>query len=86
MAAVLEKNKFTVLTLIRPTSNAAKVEELGVTVKRGDMMDPDSLKAACDGVDVVINSANGYGQGHPEIDTVGANNVADACKAAGVKR
>jgi uncharacterized protein YbjT (DUF2867 family) len=50
------------------------------------MMDPESLKIACKGVDVVINTAHGYGQGHSNVDTVGANNVADAVKAAGVQR
>ena len=89
LEAVLAKKdnqKYTVKTLIRPGSDATKVEAQGVTVARGDMMDKDSLVAACQGVDVVINTANGYAQGHPEIDTEGANNVVDAVKAAGVKR
>lgn len=84
--AVLAKNKYTVSALIRPGSDATKIETSGVTVVRGDMMDTESLEAVCQGVDVVINSANGYMSGHPEIDTKGAANVVDAAKAAGVKR
>lgn len=86
--AVLSKKQYTVRALIRPGSNAATVEAKGdnVQVVPGDMMDAESLRQACDGVDVVVNTANGYAQGHPEIDTVGANNVVDAVKEAGVKR
>ncbi len=91
LGAVLEKSKagggkYKVKTLIRPGSNADKVEAMGVEVVRGDMMDEASLEAAFVGVDVVINTANGYGQGHPEIDTQGARNVADALKVAKVGR
>lgn len=84
--AVLAQNKYTVSALIRPGSDATKIETKGVTVARGDMLDAESLETACQGVDVVINSANGYMSGHPEIDTEGAANVVDAVKAAGVKR
>lgn len=93
--AVLQKSKdggidgvgkYKVKTLIRPGSNADKVEALGVEVVRGDMMDATSLEVAFQGVDVVINTANGYGQGHPEIDVQGARNVADAVKVAKVSR
>lgn len=85
--AIVKKNKYKVSVLIRPGSNADKIEAMdGVTVVRGDMMDKESLVAAMDKVDVVVNSANGYGVGHPEIDTEGATNVVDACKAKKVKR
>jgi uncharacterized protein YbjT (DUF2867 family) len=50
------------------------------------MMDKASLVNAFKGVDIVINTANGYGVGKPEVDTEGANNVADAVKSEGVKR
>jgi len=84
--AVVASKKYAVKALIRSGSNADAIEAKGVEVLRGDMMDPASLVAACQGIDVVINTANGYMQGHPEIDTEGANNVADAVKAGGVKR
>lgn len=84
--AVLAKKKYDVKALIRTGSDATKVEELGAKVIRGDMMDPESLETAFEGVDVVINTANGYMQGQYEVDTVGAQNVADAVKKKGVKR
>lgn len=83
LAAVLAKQKYTVKAMLRKGT----LENAGNTqVVLGDMMDPDSLKAAFQGVDVVINTANGYMSGHLEVDTVGANNVVDACKACNVKR
>jgi uncharacterized protein YbjT (DUF2867 family) len=84
--AALATKKYDVKTLIREGSNASKVEEMGVTVVRGDMMDAPSLEEAFKGIDIVINTANGYAQGHPEVDTEGANNVADAVKKCNVKR
>lgn len=84
--AVLATKQYDVKALIRQASNASKVEEMGVTVLRGDMMDASSLEEAFQGVDVVINTANGYAQGHPEVDTEGANNVADAAKKCNVNR
>lgn len=84
--AVLAENKYNVRALIREGSNADAVEAKGAAIVRGDMMEFESLKAAMRNVDVVINTANGYMQGHPEIDTTGANNVADAVKEMGVKR
>lgn len=85
-AILKKKNKYDVKALIREGSNASTVESLGVTVVRGDMMDADSLKVAFENVDVVVNTANGYMQGHPEVDTEGANNVTDAVKACKVSR
>jgi uncharacterized protein YbjT (DUF2867 family) len=84
--AVLGKKKYSVKALIREGSDASKIEAQGVDVVRGDMMDSASLEKAFVGVDVVINTANGYMQGHPEIDIEGANNVVDAVKKIGVKR
>jgi uncharacterized protein YbjT (DUF2867 family) len=81
--AVLEKGKYEVKALIREGS---KLSKDNVAIIRGDMMDKESLVAACQGVDVVINTANGYMSGHPEIDREGANNVVDAVKSTGVKR
>lgn len=102
LQAVLEWNdkadkvgdRYIVQALVRPGSDAGKLEQLGVDVVRGDMMDVESLRAAMmDGVDIVVNTANGYMQGHIEVDIDGAKNVADAIKASsaggsggGVKR
>ena len=77
LQAILDKNNknakanYTIKALIRQGSNATKIEEMGVQVVRGDMMDATTLEAAMQGVDVVINTANGYMQGNPKVDTEG---------------
>ena len=52
---------------------------------RGDMMDPASLSAALDGVDVVVSSANGYMKESIETDFQGNKNLIEAASRAGVK-
>ncbi|MHC6220806.1 SDR family oxidoreductase [Arthrobacter sp. MMS24-S77] len=79
-----------VRALVRPGSDASRLEELGATIARGDMMDPESLVSAMDGVDAVITSAAGYTHHRegdtPVIDTVGNTNLVDAASRAGVRR
>ena len=79
-----------VRALVRPGSDASRLEELGATIARGDMMDPESLVHAMDGVDAVITSAAGYTHHRegdsPVIDTVGNTNLVDAASRAGVRR
>jgi uncharacterized protein YbjT (DUF2867 family) len=82
LQAVLAKQKYAVKVLVRKPGHHPPQ----VTVVVGDMMDRASLERACQNVDVVINTANGYMSGHPEIDTVGANNVVDACRRCHVSR
>ena len=53
---------------------------------RGDMMDPASLPAALDGVDVVVSSANGYMKESIETDFRGNRSLIEAASRAGVKR
>ena len=53
---------------------------------RGDMMDPASLRAALDGMDVVVSSANGYMKESIETDFQGNKNLIEAASRAGVKR
>ena len=79
-----------VRALVRPGSDATRLEAAGVTIARGDMMDPDSLDRAMDGADSVVTSAAGY-TGHskgdtPQIDTVGNSNLAEAASRARVRR
>jgi uncharacterized protein YbjT (DUF2867 family) len=86
LQAVLAKQKYTVKVLVRKPGNLDETIQKQVTVVVGDLMDRASLEQACQNVDVVINTANGYMSGHPEIDTVGANNLVDACKKCQVPR
>lgn len=54
-----------VRALVRAGSDTALLEKLGVTVIRGEFSDPEVLRAAVEGVDVVIHSAAKVGDwGH----------------------
>jgi hypothetical protein len=50
----------TVRALVRPASDASRLESRGVQIARGDMLDVDSLVASMTGVDAVITTAAGY--------------------------
>lgn len=43
--------------LVRARSDATELELLGAEIARGDLLDPASLRAACDGVGTVISTA-----------------------------
>jgi uncharacterized protein YbjT (DUF2867 family) len=79
-----------VRALVRPTSNAARLEQAGVGIARGDMMEPESLLRAMDGADAVISTAAGYTRHSKgdtdEIDKTGNRNLADAASRGGVRR
>ena len=78
-----------VRALVRPTSDASRLESRGVEIARGDMLDVDSLVAAMNGSDAVITTAAGYtrgGKNAHDIDTVGNANLAEAAHRAGIRR
>ena len=82
--------------LVRTTSDQAKVDALkshGVEIVQGDMCDPASLEAACQGVNAVISTASSmpfcYEAGVNDIQHVdldGTTCLIDAAQAAGVER
>lgn len=53
---------------------------------RADLLDPASLDAALEGVDVVVSSANGYMKESIEADFQGNKNLIEAAARTGVKR
>jgi uncharacterized protein YbjT (DUF2867 family) len=56
-------------------------------VVRGDILDAESLKAACDGVDVVYYLVHSLSQrGFSDVDRLGAQTLAVAAREAGVGR
>ena len=87
--ALLDRNK-SVRALVRPGSDAAILEKLGVEIVRGDMMDPASLKPTMEGMEALITTAAGYMRRRktdtPEIDLKGNFNLADAAQDAGLSR
>jgi uncharacterized protein YbjT (DUF2867 family) len=89
VTALLERGK-QVRALVRPASNASRLEQADVEIARGDMMDPPSLARAMDGADAVITTAAGYTRHSKgdtsKIDTTGNRNLADAAATAGIRR
>lgn len=79
-----------VRALVRPGSDATRLEAARVEIARGDMMDPDSLRRALEGADSVVTSAAGYTRHRKgdtdQIDTLGNANLVDAAARAGVRR
>lgn len=79
-----------VRALVRPGSDASRLESAGVEIARGDMMDQESLLHAMAGADAVVTTAAGYTRHRkgdtPETDTVGNSNLAEAAKRTGVRR
>ncbi|WP_405467724.1 SDR family oxidoreductase [Streptomyces canus] len=85
----LHKRGKNVRALVRPTTDASRLEKRGVEIARGDMLDLDSLVAAMNGADAVITTAAGYtrgGKNAHDIDTVGNANLAEAAHRAGIRR
>jgi uncharacterized protein YbjT (DUF2867 family) len=79
-----------VRALVRPTSRTGPLVDAGVELATGDLLDPESLRRALDGVDAVVTSAAGY-TGHTPGDTIetdraGNLNLITAAAEAGVRR
>jgi len=78
-----------VRALVRPASDASRLESRGVQIARGDMLDIGSLVAAMNGADAVITTAAGYtrgGKNANDIDTIGNANLAEAAHRTGIRR
>ena len=78
-----------VRALVRPKSDAGKLESKGVEIARGDLLDAGSLVTAMTGVAAVISTAAGYTRNDRNaeaIDTFGYANFAVAANLAGVPR
>jgi uncharacterized protein YbjT (DUF2867 family) len=90
VATELLKRGKHVRALVRPGSDASRLEAAGVEIARGDMLDAWSLLRAMEGADAVITSAAGYTRHRkgdtPTTDTVGNTNLVEAAKRTGVRR
>jgi uncharacterized protein YbjT (DUF2867 family) len=89
VATLLSRGK-PVRALVRPGSDATRLEAAGATIVRGDMMDLDSLVRAMDGADSVITTAAGYTRHRkgdtPQTDTIGNSNLAEAASRTNIRR
>jgi uncharacterized protein YbjT (DUF2867 family) len=83
-----------VRALVRGTSSKERVEALrsaGVELRTGDLKDPQSLAAVCQGIEAVISTASSTlsrqaGDSIESVDATGQLNLVDAAKAAKVSR
>lgn len=79
-----------VRVLVRPGSDHADLERTGAEPALGDIKQPDTLAAACDGVATVITTANSARRGPPDtvgaVDLHGNRSLVEAARNAGVER
>jgi len=68
VAEALTKRGDIVRALVRPGADTAFLEKLGVTIVRGDLSDPASVKPAVEGVDVIAHCAAKVGDWGPLED------------------
>jgi nucleoside-diphosphate-sugar epimerase len=89
LARRLREQGYAVVVLQR--SPAPELEELGITVRRGDLADPRAVRdaaAACDVVFHVAAKAGHWGAYHEYYasNVLGTQAVIDACLAHGIRR
>ncbi len=80
-----------VRALVREGSDARSLEQRGVEVVRGDMLDAASLRRAMEGVSLLATTAIGYsrrkkGDSLAAVDDLGNRNLVDAARTAGIQR
>ena len=87
--ALLEQGR-DVRILARPNSNYQPLVEAGAKPVEGDLKDPSSLVAVCEGVDRLITTASAGSRGGPDtpesVDLQGNCHLIDAARAAGVQQ
>lgn len=90
VARKLAARGLAVRALVRNLSKGKDLESLGVSVVRGDLLEPASLADACCGVSQIFSTANsftGTGKSSPtRVDVLGYRNLVAAARAASVSR
>jgi NADH dehydrogenase len=76
--------------LVRPASPYNSLVQAGAQAAIGDLKEPSSLAAACEGVETIITTANSALRGGDDttetVDRQGNRNLIDAALRAGVKQ
>ncbi len=79
-----------VRVLVRPQSDYGSLVQAGAEAVVGDLKDPASLHAACEGIEAVVTTANAAGRGGEDtfqtVDDEGNHNLINAAVQAGVER
>lgn len=91
LAEVCAARGLCVRTIARPTSDTVFLEQLGVTILRGDVTDPDVVRKAVEGVDVVVNFAAKVGDWGPveayrAVNVEALRSLLDACRGRPLHR
>jgi uncharacterized protein YbjT (DUF2867 family) len=90
LALRLAEEGCAVRCLARDPAKAKDLEEAGCEVVRADVLEPDSLAPAMEGVDVAYYLVHSMGRGakedFAETDRRAATNFAEAAKTAGIDR
>jgi NADH dehydrogenase len=89
VAHALRVRDVPVRALVRKPSRATRLTAWGVELATGDVTDPTSLRAACEGVDVVVHLVAIIRGGADDFERVmaqGTRNVVAAAQDAGVRR
>jgi dihydroflavonol-4-reductase len=92
IATLLVHQGHGVRALVRSTTEAEPLAQLGVTLVQGDVTDSESVTRAADGAEYAIHSAallGGAVQDRSQFDAVnviGSANVFDSAKKVGIKR
>ncbi len=84
---LMEQNQPELLVLSREKS---EIFSRGVMARTGDLLDPESLNAACEGIDIVIHAAglthSSDQQAYFSVNLKGTENLLRAAKTNGVKK
>jgi nucleoside-diphosphate-sugar epimerase len=80
-----------VATLARQGSETAFLERLGVTVHRGDLSDPEAVRRALEGAEVVVHCAAKVGDWGPveayrTVNVEGLRGLLEACRGRPLER
>lgn len=90
LAQRLVQHGHTVRALVRDPARATDLSAHGIHLITGDLMQPDSLRAAVSGVEAVVHCAAFFRGATPEeahaVNNQGTQHLAQAARAAGVAR
>jgi uncharacterized protein YbjT (DUF2867 family) len=85
----LRARELPVRALVRDPARASRLAAWGVELAAGDVTDPASLRAACEGVDAVVHLVaiiRGKPADFERVMSEGTRNVVTAAREAGVRR
>jgi nucleoside-diphosphate-sugar epimerase len=91
LAEACAARRMNVHAIVRPGSNTKLLDELGVTLHRGDLGDPGVIRQALEGVEVVLHCAAKVGDWGPVEEYRAVNidalrRLLDACKGRAMER